>query len=65
MKNYQSPQMDVVDLYEEYDLMESVSSTENPDDDEFLGTQKRRSLWDNYSDKNSQYLWKKLTNEGK
>ena len=52
MKNYQSPQMDVVDLYEEYDLMESVSSTETPDDDEFLGTQKRRSLWDNYSDKN-------------
>lgn len=47
MKNYKSPQMEVVDLYEEYDLMEAVSSTEDPDEGEVLGTQKRRNLWDN------------------
>lgn len=47
MKIYKSPQVDVVDLYEEYNLMEKVSSTDNPDPDEFLGTQKRRNIWDN------------------
>lgn len=52
-KTYSTPCVDTVELYEEYDMLETVSigKGELRPGEEF-NTQKRRSLWDNHSNKN-------------